>query len=209
MSTIISLIAQKGGVGKSALARLLATDLITSGIQTAIADMDARQQTAYEWAQRRQTNDWKPQVPVLQVPEASQLPAIAAKYPLLIVDTPPYSSTLSLAVAQLSTLTLLPTRNRLDDLIPQVRLANDLLRQQIPAQQIAFVFNAISDSKADYQAALDYLKKTPYRVLNTFIPYRTAYGKSSDEGLAFSETTFASLQEKAVAVSQEVINLIQ
>jgi chromosome partitioning protein len=50
---IISLISQKGGVGKSTLARLLAVEIAKAGWRVKIADLDPAQGTATKWKARR------------------------------------------------------------------------------------------------------------------------------------------------------------
>jgi len=45
---IIAFISQKGGVGKSTLARLLATEATKKKIKTLLADCDHQQKTSYE-----------------------------------------------------------------------------------------------------------------------------------------------------------------
>jgi chromosome partitioning protein len=44
---IISFLSQKGGVGKSTLARLFAAELTKHGLSTILADFDLAQQTSY------------------------------------------------------------------------------------------------------------------------------------------------------------------
>ena len=50
---IISLISQKGGVGKSAVARLLAVEFTKAGWSVKIADLDPAQGTSTKWKARR------------------------------------------------------------------------------------------------------------------------------------------------------------
>jgi chromosome partitioning protein len=46
--TIIAFISQKGGVGKSTLARLLSVEATKKKIKTLLADCDHQQKTSYE-----------------------------------------------------------------------------------------------------------------------------------------------------------------
>jgi chromosome partitioning protein len=45
---IIAFISQKGGVGKSTLARALAVEATREGLKTLLADLDPGQQTSYK-----------------------------------------------------------------------------------------------------------------------------------------------------------------
>ena len=49
MSTIIAFVSQKGGVGKSTLARALAREATVGGIKAKIADLDTQQGTSVDW----------------------------------------------------------------------------------------------------------------------------------------------------------------
>ena len=61
---IISLISQKGGVGKSAIARLLAVEYIRAGWSVKIADLDTMQGTVTKWRVRRDQAKLTPEIPV-------------------------------------------------------------------------------------------------------------------------------------------------
>ena len=53
MPIVVSAISQKGGVGKSAVARLVAREYAASGWAVRVADFDLKQMTTTEWAARR------------------------------------------------------------------------------------------------------------------------------------------------------------
>ena len=53
MTYIIGMVSQKGGVGKSTLARMMAREFVAGGLTTKIADLDTQQQTCTHWAGRR------------------------------------------------------------------------------------------------------------------------------------------------------------
>ena len=46
----IAMVAQKGGVGKSTLARMIAVEAAKGGLQAKIADLDTQQSTCVHWA---------------------------------------------------------------------------------------------------------------------------------------------------------------
>jgi chromosome partitioning protein len=50
---VVSAVSQKGGVGKSAVARLVAREYAASGWSVRVADFDTKQMTTTEWAARR------------------------------------------------------------------------------------------------------------------------------------------------------------
>lgn len=63
---ILSLISQKGGVGKSTLARLVAVEAARAGWRVLIADLDAAQGTATQWHHRRAAAGIEPDLSVMR-----------------------------------------------------------------------------------------------------------------------------------------------
>jgi len=61
---ILSMISQKGGVGKSALARLLAVEVAKAGWSVKIADLDPAQGTSTKWKGRPDIAGLQPDVAV-------------------------------------------------------------------------------------------------------------------------------------------------
>ena len=53
MALQIGAISQKGGVGKSSIARLIAREYAVAGWDVKIADLDIAQATSTNWKQRR------------------------------------------------------------------------------------------------------------------------------------------------------------
>ena len=62
MTYKIAMVAQKGGVGKSTLARIVAVEATKGGLQTKIADLDTQQTTSVSWAARRAANGLEPPI---------------------------------------------------------------------------------------------------------------------------------------------------
>jgi chromosome partitioning protein len=64
MVAVVACISQKGGVAKSALARLVAREYAVRGRKVMLADLDTYQSTATEWAARRRASQTAPIFPV-------------------------------------------------------------------------------------------------------------------------------------------------
>ena len=62
MALVIGVVSQKGGVGKSTLARLIACNYAASEWMVKIADMDLAQGTCTSWNRRRLQNEIEPKV---------------------------------------------------------------------------------------------------------------------------------------------------
>ncbi len=53
MTLVVGMVSQKGGVGKSTLARLVAREYALAGWTVKIADLDVSQGTSFNWQSRR------------------------------------------------------------------------------------------------------------------------------------------------------------
>ena len=88
MATIIAFVSQKGGVGKSTLARALAREAADGGLKIKIADLDTQQGTSIDWHRTRLNAGIKPDVAAEAFASAEQALKAADHYDLLIIDGP-------------------------------------------------------------------------------------------------------------------------
>ena len=64
MPVVISFVSQKGGVGKSTLARALAAVAGHAGAKLLLADLDPQQNTVMRWQRIREKNSQAPKIRV-------------------------------------------------------------------------------------------------------------------------------------------------
>src|ERR1035437_8866743 len=124
MALIVAMLSQKGGVGKSTLARLLACEFAGQGWNVKIADLDISQGTSFQWRARRVQNQIEPDVPVEQIGNGKKALPLAEQHDMLILDGEPHATSSTRAAALSSHLTVIPTGLSLDDLPPAVVLAH-------------------------------------------------------------------------------------
>ena len=143
MTVLVGVISQKGGVGKSTLARLIAREYAAAGWDVKIADLDISQGTSTDWKQRREQNRLQPEIAVEPFRTIAQALKHADVYDLMVLDGAPHSMQGTLEIARSSELLVLPTGLSLDDLKPSVLLAHELVKAHIPEDRItlAFVFS--------------------------------------------------------------------
>jgi len=180
MGSIISLVSQKGGVGKSGIARLLAVEFARAGWSVKIADLDTMQGTSTKWKIRRD----------------------AAK--LLIIDGPAHAEKGGLAMARKSKLILMPTCYGLDDLEAQVEAAYELEVNGIERSNIWFVFARTTGSPNEEQAAREYLQRADINMLEPLFAEQPCIRQAHNAGKAASEVSFPIVRERAVALALAV-----
>jgi chromosome partitioning protein len=199
MGDIVSFVGQKGGTGKSTLARAFAVEAARRDGGVLIADLDEAQRTSLDWGERRAANGIKPAILVEQVPRL-QVFTRAADLDLLVVDAPGWADASTLWLAQGSQLTVLPTGGTVDDLNPTIRLMHELVNKGIADWRVALALCRIhSDAQAEF--ARGYLKQANYKALKGELHEKKSFADLQNIGQAVTEGP--------AAVSREAIELIQ
>src|SRR5688500_9340960 len=98
MGDIVSFVGQKGGTGKSTLARAFAVEAARHDNTVLIADLDEAQRTSLDWGERRAANGLQPAIQVEQVPRL-QLFTRATNVDLLVADAPGWADASTLWLA--------------------------------------------------------------------------------------------------------------
>jgi len=208
MGYVIGMISQKGGVGKSTLARMMAREFAEGGMSVKIADLDTQQQTCTYWAGRRAENGVTPEIQVQGFASVKSAIEDAARFDAYILDGKPNASEQTFEVAKVCDLVVIPTGQTVDDLHPGVVLAHTLVKKGLPLHKIAFAMFKTTGSERENSAARQYLKQAGYLVLDGEVPVSTGYGSASDMGKAITETSFKTLNGKAATLAQSVIDMI-
>jgi chromosome partitioning protein len=206
MTVLVGVISQKGGVGKSTIARLIAREYAAAGWDVKIADLDISQGTSTDWKQRRELHSLQPEIAVEPFRTVPQALKHADVYDLMVLDGAPHSMQGTLEIARACDLLILPTGLSLDDLKPSVLLAHELVKAHIPEDKITFVLCRVGDRENEIEDARSYIYKAGYTTVAGSIPEKTAYRQASDSGRAVSEVTFPTLRQRAEEVAQSIIN---
>ena len=156
MALVIGVVSQKGGVGKSTCARLIAREYAHAGWEVKIADLDVSQGTSFDWHVRRL--QLQPSVAVERFGTVEQALKARAHYDLLVMDGAPHSTVATLKIVEPSTLAVLPTGLSLEDLKPQVLLAHELVKKGIDKRKLVFALCRVGDSDALHQSVV-YLQR--------------------------------------------------
>lgn len=206
MALKIGVISQKGGVGKSALARAIACEYAGNGWEVKIADMDAGQGTSHSWHRRRLANGIQPEISVEQFSRVDRALRVEDRFDLIVFDGSPRATATTKEIAEAADLTVLPTGVALDDLEPTILLAHDLKDTGIGADRIAIALCRVGDSSAELEEAQRYISKSGYHLLSGSIPERTGYRRASDVGRSATETAYPTLNERAAKLVQSIVD---
>ncbi len=206
----IGVVSQKGGVGKSTLARSTASTYAAAGWNVKIADLDINQSTSFSWLQRRLKSGITPVVNVECFGTLSQALRVADAYDLMIFDGAPHATKATVEIAKVSDLLVLPTGLSLDDMEPTVILANALANKHgIESGKICFALCRAGNSEKELAEAREYLSETPFHLLDGVMFEKTAFRRAHDSGLAAIETPYKGPREQADQLIQSIINRLQ
>ena len=207
MTAVIAFVSQKGGVGKSTLARALAREAAASGLKVKIADLDPDQATIVDWHKVRTQRALEPSLSVELFRTVAQALASADGHDLLVIDGPAKASSGTTEIAKRADLIVQPTGAGRDDLNPAVRVFHGLVRLGVPQSRLIFALNHIG-TESEAEAARAFITEAGYSVLPGYLPERPAYRLAQNEGYAVTETRFHGLKERADALIQSLIDKV-
>ena len=193
---VIAFVSQKGGVGKSTLARALAARVALAGRDVVLADLDPRQQTLVPWQQARTAQGVSPRLSVEAFNNAAEAAERAETCDLLILDTPGEVNNDTLAVARMAHLIVQPTWPTLDYLHATVLLFHELVDAGIPKSRLVAALCLVlgEDEEA---AARAYVNVAGYEVLEGSIPESITYHVAHNRGRSIIETDEQAFNDRA------------
>lgn len=203
----IGVVSQKGGVGKSTLAREIARQFASNGWRVKIADLDTKQTTSCDWNAVRREHGIEPDISVEAYRDPSQVKGLS-DFDLLVFDGKPHSDVETRRIAELVDMVVIPTGGTRDDLTPQIRLAYELEDiAKVPKDRIIFVLNNVMAVEShEVETARTAIKAAGYDVVSQPIPRRVAYQNAQNVGRSLSEVTHPGLAEAASKAVQEIVD---
>lgn len=203
---IIVVGAEKGGVGKTALATNIAALAVSENLEVLLLDTDTNGSSS-AWVRIRNEEKVEPTIPILTVSANPQheLKQLAAKYDLIIVDVGANSYATMLNSAKVADLVLVPTGpdqmevestfNTFDALRAMDEKHKD---GKVPA---FVVLNQLpTNAKSKEEAALrDYLTESNLPVFDSALRHRSSWRNARRAGLAVHELKGREADPKAAA----------
>jgi chromosome partitioning protein len=205
MGAIIGFVSQKGGVGKSTLARGIGREAAAGGLSVKIADLDIQQGTSVNWYRRRLEAGIEPIFSVESFKTAAQALKLASQFDYLIIDGPARASAATLEIARAASLIVQPTGSSVDDLEPAVLTFHELVRDGISRDILVFALSRVGTDAEEIEARA-YIKQAGYAVLDGSIQERPAYRQASNVGLSITETRYPQLNKRADTLIQAMVD---
>ena len=201
--TTVSFVSQKGGVGKSTLARLLAVGSAHRGHRTLLADFDLEQLTCVEWNALRLKNSVEPDIDARAFKSLKKLRKAEDAVDLIVVDTRGLADDLTKDVAEDSDVVFLPTGTSGDDLRPTLALARKLAKQGAEGR-LVLVLSKTGRSETQLAKALETIEESGFELLAEHWPLRDGFQGDLDAGRAGRETRNPHLREVAEKVEEAI-----
>jgi chromosome partitioning protein len=201
---IVSLLNQKGGVGKTTLALHIATGLAQQGHKCLLLDAD-KQSSALDWGANRED---APLFPILGLPKATlhrELSKISKDYAHVIIDSPPHANDVARSAIMASDVILIPVQPSPYDIWASEETVK-LITEAAPLKEklkTAFVINRKIVNTAIGRDVVDTLSSFAFPVLSAQICQRVAFAESAAVGKTVLETEPESL------AAQEIQDLVK
>jgi chromosome partitioning protein len=186
---IISLLNQKGGVGKTTLAVHLAVAFVNQKKRVLLVDADP-QGSALDWSANRES---KTSLPVIGLPKAilhKELPKMQSDYDFIIIDGSPRVYDVARSALMASDLVLIPVQPSPYDVWAAKEIV-DLLEEIKPFKENlknAFVINRKIVNTAIGRDVNEVLAEYNLPVLKSQISQRVSFAECAAKGLTVLET---------------------
>lgn len=190
MAKVISVLNQKGGVGKTTLTIHIATAMARMGKKVLLVDADP-QGSALDWSALRPT---EPLFPVAGLPKASihkELPKLIQGYDTVLIDGPPRVYDVAQSAIMASDLVLIPVQPSPYDVWAAKEIV-DLLREASVYKgklKSAFVINRKITNTAIGRDVAEALAEYPVPVLKATVCQRVTFAESASWGLTVYDTS--------------------
>ena len=204
---IASFVGQKGGVGKSTLARVLAVAAARQNYKVLLGDFDLEQLSCIEWSATRLRNGIQPDIEARAFKSLKKLRKSVEGFDLVVVDARGLADELTTDIGQESDVVFLPTGTSMDDLRPTLALARRLSKSRKAGNKIVIVLSKVGKSKRLLDIAIAVIEESGFEVLDNIWPERDGFQSDLDIGKAGSETHNPYLREAAELIEADLIAL--
>jgi len=205
---IIGVVSQKGGVGKSTLCQLIASEAASQGKQAKILDFDVKQMSSVDWVRLRLERDLEPAVEAEPTKDVRKALKLNRDYDVILLDGAPGTPKRTSEMVLESDLIILPTGASRADLLPMLALARRISQMKHGAAGPFFALcRVLTDSEvADARAQIEV---AGFTALDGELIERPGYRAAQNVGRSAGETAFRSLNAKAKKLARAVLEKLE
>ncbi len=200
----VSFVSQKGGVGKSTLARLFAVGAVHRGHSILLADFDLEQLTCVEWNAARQRGGIEPEIDARSFKSLKKLHKADDGIEFIVADTRGLADDLTKELAEESDVVFLPTGTSSDDLRPTLALARKLAKRGAEGR-IVLVLSKVGRSETQIAKAVETIEEAGFELLDEQWPLRDGFQGDLDAGRAGREARNPYLRETAERMEEALM----
>jgi chromosome partitioning protein len=205
--TVVSLLNQRGGVGRTTLAISLASAFAEMEISAAVLDADVQGSATYWANELRQVAALFPVIPLANEPDIGQFIAkISKDYEILIIDGPGVGRGLNRALVEASDLVLVPISNSVTDVLAAENVLQDAQDANVPAR---FVINRrMPGNTSKQEKAMRAWRKVP--PLRPYVGNLDAFRKATNAGqTVLSDAPNSIAREQITNLAGEVLKQVR
>ena len=209
---VISILNQKGGVGKTTISVNLASAIAKKGKSVLLVDADP-QGSALDWFASR-SDEMEPLFPVVGCAKPNlhkTIPDLGKDRDVVVIDGAPRVTDLARAAIMASDLVLIPVQPSPYDVWAAEEVVKLIKEAQIyrPEIQAAFVINRKIAKTAIGRDIVDALEGFEIEVLDSTLSQRVVYAESAAVGVAVFEQDSKSYATREVnRLAKEVLNVL-
>ncbi|WFU07390.1 ParA family protein (plasmid) [Rhizobium sp. CB3171] len=184
--TIIAMANSKGGVGKSTLCLLIASELAQNGANVLIIDADQKQQSCLQWVNRcRRAGTLPPSLIAVPAnnPDDLKIALTSATADIILIDVQGSMNDLLIAAIVSSDVTLVPAKANVMEMVETAKLfewAQNSLKRA-PLRLILNRVEGIDTKTVAFQDAVQMIRDNRLPALPTFVRARKVYEQFSKE----------------------------
>jgi chromosome partitioning protein len=186
---IISVVQQKGGVGKTTLSIHIADGLAKRGYKVALIDAD-EQRSASMWSAKREDGEVFPVMSMAKASLHRELVPLASSFDYLVIDGPPRQHDVLRSAIAASDLVLMPVKASSFD-VWAVRDVVKLVEEVTPLKptlKAAFIINELRPNTRLGRDIRDALTSHNLPVFQSAVHLRAAFPVALGQGLTVFDT---------------------
>ncbi|ENN83803.1 plasmid partitioning protein ParA (plasmid) [Rhizobium freirei PRF 81] len=212
--TIIAFAHTKGGVGKSTLCLLIASELARGGTNVLIVDADQKQQSCLQWVKRCGEAGTLPQtLQAVAVTKTEELKLALKRTDadVILIDVQGSMNDLLIAAIVASDLTLVPTKANVIEMVETVKLFEwaETNLKRAPLRLVLNRVDGIDTNTAAFQDAVRMIRDNKLPTLPTFVRSRKVYEQfARDAGTLSGIARDPSKVEQVAKAQNNIIGLI-